>query len=94
MLAEALPVATDNEERQLLIDAARARLRLIHTELGPYAQQIKHYRGYPVGNAGGLRGPQPYGPTSVLWGRIPRGSAAMRRTDGRLARRHACLPSG
>ena len=45
MLAEALPVATDNEERQLLIDAARARLWLVHTELGPYAKQIKALSG-------------------------------------------------
>ena len=45
MLAEALPVATDKEERQLLIDAARARLWLVHTELGPYAKQIKALSG-------------------------------------------------
>ena len=45
MLAEALPVATDREERQLLIDAARARLWLLHTELGPYAEQIKALSG-------------------------------------------------
>ena len=45
MLAEALPVATNNEERQLLIDAARARLWLVHTELGPYAKQIKALSG-------------------------------------------------
>ena len=42
MLAEALPVATDKEERQLLIDAARGRLLWpVHTELGPHAKQIK-----------------------------------------------------
>jgi len=42
MLAEALPVATDKEERQLLVDAARGRLLWpVHTELGPHAEQIK-----------------------------------------------------
>jgi len=42
MLVEALPVATDKEERQLLIDAARGRLLWpVHTELGPHAKQIK-----------------------------------------------------
>jgi hypothetical protein len=45
MLAEALRVATDNEERQLLVDAARARLWLVHTELGPYAKEIKALSG-------------------------------------------------
>jgi GT2 family glycosyltransferase len=45
MLAEALSVATDNEERQLLIDAACARLWLVQTELGPYAKQIKALSG-------------------------------------------------
>ena len=45
MLAEALPVAADKEERQLLIDAARARLWLAHTELGPYAKQIRALSG-------------------------------------------------
>ena len=45
MLAEALPVATNKEERQLLIDAARGRLWLAHTELGPYAKQIKALSG-------------------------------------------------
>ena len=41
MLAEALTVATDIKERRLLIDAARGRLLLSHTELGPYVRQIK-----------------------------------------------------
>ena len=45
MLAEALPVATNKEERQLLSDAARARLWLVHTELGPYAKEIKALSG-------------------------------------------------
>jgi glycosyltransferase involved in cell wall biosynthesis len=41
MLAEALMVAKGGEERRLLIDAARDRLLLSHTELGPYAKQIR-----------------------------------------------------
>src|SRR4029078_7926095 len=53
--------------------------------------KLRRYRGYAGGEC---RWPsrleQRYGPTSVLWGRTPRGSAAMRRTDGRLARVHAC----
>jgi len=45
MLAEALRVAADNEKRQLLIDAACARLWLVQTELGPYAKEIKALSG-------------------------------------------------
>jgi hypothetical protein len=41
MLAEGLTVATDLEERRLLIEAARVRLWLSHADLGPYARQIK-----------------------------------------------------
>jgi hypothetical protein len=41
MLAEALPVATHMQERRLLVEAARERLLLSHTELGPYAAQIR-----------------------------------------------------
>jgi glycosyltransferase involved in cell wall biosynthesis len=41
MLAEALTVAASIEERRLLIDAARGRLWLTHTYLGPYAAQIR-----------------------------------------------------
>ena len=41
MLAEALTVATSIEERRLLIDAARGRLWLTHTHLGPYDAGIR-----------------------------------------------------
>lgn len=41
MLAEALSVATTVIQRRQLIDAARGRLCLAHTELGPYAGYIK-----------------------------------------------------
>lgn len=41
MLAEALTVAAGIEERRLLIDAARGRLWLTHTKLGPFAGQIR-----------------------------------------------------
>lgn len=41
MLAEALTIATSTEEGRLLIDAARGRLLLSHTYLGPYVRDIK-----------------------------------------------------
>ena len=41
MLAEALTVANSTEERQLLIEAASGRLLMSHTEVGPYAEEIK-----------------------------------------------------
>ena len=41
MLAEALTVARDVEDRQLLIEAARCRLMLSNTDLGPYSAEIK-----------------------------------------------------
>jgi GT2 family glycosyltransferase len=41
MLAEALSVATTIDQRRELIDAARGRLCLNHTDLGPYAGYIK-----------------------------------------------------
>ena len=69
MLAEALPVATDKEERQLLIDAARARLWLRRTlNLVPMPSKLRHYRGYAGGECRWPSRPeQRYGPTSVLW---------------------------
>jgi hypothetical protein len=45
MLAEALTVAMSIEERRLLIDAARGRRWLTHTDLGPYAEQISERSG-------------------------------------------------
>ena len=41
MLAEALTVASNGEDRRLLIEAARRRLVMSDTDLGPYSADIK-----------------------------------------------------